>query len=105
VRWWIEWRTPSIDAVLVARAHLGHHDDGLLALVAVDAERDDVAGPHAVEGAARALDVLGEHVAAADDDDVLDPAAQHELTVDDVREVAGAQPAVAEQRRRGVGRL
>ena len=52
-----------------------------------------------------ALDVLGEHVAAADDDDVLDPAAQHELAVEQVGEVAGAQPAVAEQRRGGVGAL
>ena len=45
-----------------------------------------------------ALDVLGEHVAAADDDDVLDPPAHDELAVDEVAEVAGAQPAVVEGR-------
>ena len=51
------------------------------------------------------LDVLGEHVAPADDDHVLDPAAQHQLAVEHVAEVAGAQPPVAEQRGGGVGPL
>ena len=49
------------------------------------------------------LDVLGEDVAAADDDHVLDPAAQDQLAVEQVGEVAGAQPAVVEQRGGGVG--
>ena len=40
------------------------------------------------------LDVLGEDVAAADDDHVLDAAAHHQLAVEQVGEVAGAQPAV-----------
>ena len=40
------------------------------------------------------LDVLGVHVAAAHDDHVLDPTAHHELAVDEVGEVAGAQPAL-----------
>jgi hypothetical protein len=91
--------------VEVVGAHLGDDHDRLLALVALHPERDHVAGTHAVEPADGPLDVLGEHVAAADDDDVLDPAAQDELTVEQVGEVAGAQPAVVEHRRGGVLRL
>src|SRR5207237_2380924 len=48
------------------------------------------------------FDVLGEHVAAGDDDDVLDAAADDQLAVDEVGEVAGAQPAVVESGRRGL---
>ena len=77
-----------------------------LALAPVDAERDHVAGAHAVDVANGPLDVLGEHVAAADDDHVLDPTAHHQLAVDEVREVAGAQPAVVERSPRSAsGRL
>ena len=65
---------------------------------------DDVAGPHP-DLAGHALDVLGVHVAPADDDHVLDAAAQHQLAVDEVAQVAGAEPAVVEARRwrRGAG--
>ena len=49
------------------------------------------------------LDVLRVDVAAADDDDVLDAAADDQLAVDQVGEVAGAEPAVAEQLGRGLG--
>ena len=49
----------------------------------------------------RPLDVLGEDVAAADDDHVLDAAAHDQLAVDEVGQVARAQPAVVE--RAGVG--
>ena len=49
---------------------------------AVAAERDDVAGAHAVDVRRGPLDVLGEHVAPADDDHVLDAPAHHELAVD-----------------------
>ena len=86
----------------VGRSHLGDHHHGLLALVALHAEGDDVAGADTVEHPDGALDVLGEHVAATDDDHVLDPAAQHQLAVEQVRQVAGAQPPVVEQRRGGV---
>ena len=89
----------------VAHANLGHDHHALLALVALHAEGDHVAGTHAVERPDGALDVLGEHVASADDDHVLDPPAQHEFTVEQVGEVAGAQPSVAEQRGGGVGPL
>ena len=51
------------------------------------------------------FDVLREHVAAADDDHVLDPAAQHELAVEDVGEVTGAEPPLVEERRSGIGPL
>ena len=67
-------------------------------------EGDDVAGTDAVELADGPLDVLGEDVAAADDDDVLDAPADHQLAVDEVGEVAGAQPAVVEQLGGGAGR-
>ena len=90
--------------VVVALA-LGHHDEPLLALVPVDAEGDDVAGAHAVDVGERPLDVLGEHVAAADDDHVLDAAAHDHLAVEQVGEVAGAQPAVVEELGVGVGAL
>src|SRR3546814_9038863 len=59
---------------------------------AVDAEGDHVAGPHAVEIGQCPLDVLGVHVAPADDDHVLDPPAHDHLAVDHVGEVAGAEP-------------
>ena len=104
VRWWMacaDRRRASASPPL----RLGDDDDALLALVALHAEGDDVAGAHAVERADGPLDVLREHVAAADDDDVLDPPAQHELAVEQVAEVAGAQPAVVEQLGRGVGTL
>src|SRR5690606_19900997 len=74
-----------------------HHDDGFLVVATLDAEGDDVAGPDTVDRADRPLDVLGEHVATADDDDVLDATAHHELAVDEVGEVAGAQPPVVEE--------
>ena len=51
------------------------------------------------------LDVLGEDVAAADDDHVLEPAADDQLAVDQVAQVAGAQPAVVEGRGGGLGPL
>ena len=86
-------------------AHLGHDDHRLLALVPLDTERDDVAGAHALEPADGAFDVFRENVAAADDDDVLDPSADDEFTVEDVAEIAGAQPSVVEQRSSGVGSL
>ena len=106
VRWWMAWRTVvERRRPRVGLSYLGDDDDALLALVALHAEGDDVAGAHAVDVPDGALDVLREHVAAADDDDVLDPPAQHELAVDHVGEVAGAQPAVVEQLGRGVGPL
>ena len=110
VRWWIASRIASRSADRSwsrrrRRAHFGDDDHALLALVALHAEGDDVAGAHAVEHADGPLDVLREHVAAADDDDVLDPPAQHELAVEHVAEVAGAQPAVVEQLGRRVGAL
>ena len=74
VRWWMAWRTAR--GRRRRPSYLGDDDDALLALVALHPEGDDVAGAHAVDGADGALDVLGEHVAAADDDDVLDPPAQ-----------------------------
>ena len=73
VRWWMSWRTV---VEIVRPRDLGDHDHRLLALVALHTERDHVAGAHAVEPTDGPLDVFGEHVAAADDDDVLDPAAQ-----------------------------
>ena len=91
--------------VVAGDAHLGHHHHALLALVALDADRDDVAGAYPVDSADGALDVLREHVAATDDDHVLDPPAQHQLAVEQVGEVAGAQPVVVEQRGGGVGTL
>src|SRR3546814_16609287 len=72
---------------------------------AVDAEGDHVAGPHAVEIGQCPLDVLGVHVAPADDDHVLDPPAHDHLAVDHVGEVAGAEPPVVEQLLVGLGAL
>ena len=65
--------------------------------MAVDAEGDHVAGPDADDVGERPFDVLREHVAAADDDHVLDATAHDHLAVEQVGEVAGAQPAVVEQ--------
>src|SRR5690606_34824594 len=63
---------------------LGHDDQRLAPAVPLDAEGDDVAGPHALELADGPLDVLGEDVASADDDDVLDAAAHDQLAVEQV---------------------
>ena len=82
---------------------LGHDDQAFLAPLAVDAEGDDVAGPDALDVGDGPLDVLGEDVAAADDDHVLDAAADHQLAAEQVGEVAGPQPPVDEQLRGGVG--
>ena len=76
---------------------LGDDDDVLCAVAAVDTERDHVAGAHALDAAGDLLDVLRVHVAPADDDDVLDPAAHDELAVDRVGEVAGVQPPVPDE--------
>src|SRR5438270_647143 len=51
----------------------------------------------------RPLDVLGVDVAAAHDDEVLDAAADDQLAVDQVAEVAGAEPVVVEGGLGGVG--
>ena len=58
------------------------------------AHRHRVAGPHALDGLGDPLDVGRIDVAAAHDDHVLDPAADHHLAVDQVAEIAGVQPAV-----------
>ena len=50
----------------------------------------------AVDGARGAFDVFGEQVPAADDDHVLEAPAHDEAPVEQVREVAGAEPTVAE---------
>src|SRR5205823_12909064 len=84
------------DRLGVAGLGLGHDDDGLEAATAVDAESDDVAGAYAVNISDRPLHVFREHVAAGDDDHVLDTATQHELAVDEIGLVAGSQPAVVE---------
>src|SRR5690606_1178752 len=88
--------------VVIVGGGLGHHDHALAATPG-DAEGDHVAGPHAVDPGDRALDVLGEHVPPGDDDDVLDATAEDELAVEEVREVAGAQPLAVEGRRGHVG--
>ena len=73
---------------------LGDHDQALLAPFAGDAEGDDVAGAHAVDVDQRPLDVLGEDVATADDDEVLDAAAHHHLAVEQVaRSPVRSQPS------------
>ena len=102
VRWCTSARTRS--SSIAVDAHLGDDHDALLALVALDAEGDHVAGADALDGRDRTLDVLREDVAATDDDHVLEPAAQDELAVEQVGQVAGAQPAVVEQRGGGVRR-
>ncbi len=80
-------------------AGLGHDDHRLFTLVAVLAEGDDVAGSNSLESADGALDVLGEHVAPSDDDDVLDATAEHEFAVEHVGEIASAEPSVVEEGR------
>src|SRR5205085_11348504 len=75
----------------------------LLAPTPVDREGDDVAGPHTLDRGGGPLDVFGVDVAAPHDDEVLDPAADHQLAVDQVAEVAGAEPAVVEGGLGGVG--
>ena len=84
-------------------ARLRDDDDGFTAAAARGPEGDHVAGAHAVDVGDRALDVFGKHVAAADDDDVLAPSADHDFTVDEVSEVSGAEPSVVDGRRRRFG--
>ncbi len=91
---------PHTFELVAVDADLGDDDHALLALVALDTEGDHVAGTHAIDRSDGALDVLGEHVAPADDDHVLDPPAQDELAVEQVGQISGAQPTVAEQTRR-----
>ena len=88
-------------SVGVVRLGLGDHHDAFLASPTFDAERDDVAGPDAVDIGDGPLDVFGEDVATADDDQVLDAPAEHELAVEQVGEVAGAQPLAVERGGRG----
>ena len=61
---------------------------------AVQPHRDRVARPHALRRPRRALDVGRVDVAAAHDDHVLAPAADHDLAVGQVALVAGVEPAV-----------
>ena len=75
---------------------LGDDHDRLATLAPGRTERDHVPGPHPVDTGRGALDVFGEDVATADDDDVLQPAADDELAVHEVAEVTGAQPLVVE---------
>ena len=77
---------------MVVVAGFGHHHDPRSLPRPHDTEGDHVAGAHALDHADGALDVLGEDVATANDDHVLDPPAHDELAVDGVGEVAGAQP-------------
>ena len=58
------------------------------------AHRHRVAGAHPVDGLGDPFDIGRVDVATAHDDHVLDPAADHHLTVDQVAEIAGVQPAV-----------
>jgi hypothetical protein len=68
---------------------LGHDRERLPPPAVHRAEGDDVPGPDAVHLSHGPLHVLGEHVAAADDDHVLDPPAHHQLAVERVGQVAG----------------
>src|SRR5690349_5918048 len=87
---------------MVVALRLGDDDHALFA-VPVDAESNDVAGPHAVARGCCSLDVFGEDVAATDDDHVLDATAHDELAVEQIREVTGAQPVVVEEIRGEIG--
>src|SRR5439155_21682296 len=93
------------DRAVVVGLRLADDDHALAPAPALDAERDHVAGPDAVDRGDRALDVFGKDVATADDDHVLDAAADDELAVDLVREIAGPQPAAVAERGRGGSRV
>ena len=69
----------------IVGANFGDDDDALFALVALDSERDHVAGAHALEAAAGTLDVLRKDVPAAHDDDVFDAAAANTIAAHDSR--------------------
>ena len=66
----------------IVGTNFGDDDDTFLALVALDSECNHVAGAHALEAAAGALDVLRKDVPAAHDDDVFDAPAQHQFAFD-----------------------
>src|SRR5690606_9058882 len=92
-------------AVRVLRLGDDHHGLAAEAFL-VAREGDDVAGPHARHFRAGPLEVLRVVVLAVDDDDVLGAAADVDGAVDQVAEVARAQPAVlADRLARLVGHL
>src|SRR5579875_2963818 len=61
----------------------------------VQPDRHRTAGAHARDSARGTLDIGGVDIAARHDDDVLDPAADHDVAVlHQIAEVAGVIPAV-----------
>ncbi len=78
--------------LLVHRARALGRDDQLLFSVGGHAERGRAAGAQAAVGRPSGLfEVLGEVVAAADDDHILDPTRHVQVSVLDQTQVAGAQ--------------
>ena len=79
---------------VVGRPRLDGDHERLPAAAGRPPHRDRVPGPDAFDTRCRALDVGRVDVAPAHDDDVLHPAADHHLAIDQVADVAGVQPAV-----------
>src|SRR5262249_7885554 len=75
-----------------ARLHHHHHAVGAAVL---GREGDDAAAADAIHRVSRPFEILRVVLPAVDDDQVLDAAADEQLTAGHVAEVAGAQPAVA----------
>src|SRR5690606_28376319 len=79
----------------LAQLRLRDHDHRLTAEARLMArEGDDVSLAHAFHLGARPLEILRIIVLPVDDDDVLRAAADEDVAVDEVSEIAGAQPPV-----------
>ena len=79
------------------RPALHDGNDALAVVVTVDGKRSHVARAHALEMLDGPFEILWPDVAAADDDQVLAAAGDHQLAVYQVAEVPGVEPAVLEQ--------
>src|SRR5258706_5141905 len=86
----------------VRRFAFGADDQGFFA-VAHDTECDHGAALHAGYLGHRPFDILRIVVRAMDDDEILAAAADVELAIGDVAEIARIQPTVAVSERRGIG--
>src|SRR5690606_25139318 len=79
---------------ITSHSGLQHDGETFPAGTGVDTDRHGVARPDPRHRGRGPLDVGRIHVAATEDDDVLLPAADDDLTVHEVSDVAGGEPAL-----------
>ena len=85
------------------RFGFGNHDKRFFTAPARGSEHNHVAGAYAINIVHCAFNILGIHVAPTKDDDVFNTSAHDQLAVNEIPEIARAQPSVVKRGSGGIG--